>query len=182
MTILNSFILRQIINLSLITLLASCSCNKKIQNESSYLIDNVLDDQELDEQELDDSSKDDQTEDDLINYESGLKCEILHSGPTSSKLPTQGQTITAHYSCWHNEANYPGQIVSSSHDHGTPVQFKIGLGEVIRAWDEALMDMRVGDKWRLYVPSELAFGTAGADQLIPGDIDLIYDIEIIEIS
>lgn len=187
---LNNLVLKQVFNLSLIILLASCSCNKNKPNpenitinEITYPVDEILDEQEIDEQVIDEQElSDDDFTTESINYGSGLKCEVLRSGPHDTKLPAQGQTLTVHYSCWYNQAGEPGETISSSYDQGTPVEFKVGVGDVIRAWDEALMDMHVGDKWRLYVPSELAFGTAGADQLIPGDSDLIYDIELIDIK
>ena len=188
MKLADNLLLRRAFNLSLVILLSSCSCNKKSHDLESlkksesiditYHIDDLLDEQN------DDQNFDDENDSDLefINYDSGLKCEILRQGPNDTKLPAQGQTLTVHYSCWYNDKNQPGKIISSSYDDGVPVELRVSFGNVIRAWDEALMDMRVGDKWRLYVPAELAFGSAGSDQLIPGDTDLIYDLELLEIK
>lgn len=118
----------------------------------------------------------------FVNYDSGLKYQILREGPADTDTPKRGQTIVTHYVCWHNNHGKPGKLVDSSYERSDPFEFKIGYGNVIRGWDEALMDMRVGDKRRLYIPSEMAFGQAGATELVPGDTDLIYEVEIVEIK
>ncbi len=118
----------------------------------------------------------------ISKYDSGLKYEILRNGPASGQLPKKGQTITTHYVLWQDEHGEPGEQIDSTYDRGLPFEFKIGLGQVIRAWDEGIMDMRVGDKRRFYVPHELAWGQAGAAKFIPGSTDLIYEIEVLNIK
>lgn len=118
----------------------------------------------------------------LNKYDSGLKYEILRNGPTSGQLPKKGQTISTHYTLWQDEQGELGEQIDSTYDRGLPFEFKIGLGQVIHAWDEGVMDMRVGDKRRFYVPHELAWGQAGAARFIPGSTDLIYEIEVLNIK
>ena len=118
----------------------------------------------------------------LIKYDSGLKCEILRNGPSDTSLPKPGQLITTHYTCWQDQAGEPGLQVDSTYERGEPFTFRIGKDQVIRGWDIALMDMRMGDKRRLFIPTELAFGRMGATKLVPGNTDLIYDVEIIAIK
>ncbi len=118
----------------------------------------------------------------LINYDSGLKCQILRNGPSNSPLPKKGQTVCTHYIGWHNDHGAPGELIDSTYERSLPFSFKIGENKVIKAWDEAVMDMRVGDKRRLFIPSELAWGKAGATKLIPSNTDLIYEIEVISIK
>ncbi len=118
----------------------------------------------------------------FFNYDSGLQYQILKEGPASNETPKRGQTVVTHYVAWHNQNGKPGQLVDSSYERNEPFEFKIGYSNVIRGWDEGLMDMRVGDKRRLYIPSEMAFGQAGATELVPGDTDWIYEVEIVEIK
>lgn len=118
----------------------------------------------------------------LINYESGLKCQILRNGPSSGKLPKKGQTVRTHYIGWLSDNGEPGEQIDSTYERNLPFEFKVGEQKVIKAWDEAVMDMRVGDQRRLFIPSELAWGQAGAKKLVPGNSDLIYEIEILEIK
>jgi len=128
------------------------------------------------------SDKIDHQDLELISYESGLKYQILRHGPSNSPLPTKGQTACAHYIGWHNDNGEPGELIDSTYERNLPFEFKVGEKKVIPAWDQAVMDMRVGDKWRLFIPSELAWGQAGATILIPSNTDLIYEIEIISIK
>lgn len=176
MTILKQIAVRSVLNISLTVLLTSCSCKELSPENYSNQSIKTTNLNDLTEEQLDNE------ESDFVNYDSGLRCEILHQGPSNSKLPTQGQLITAHYSCWYNQAGKQGDLLHTSHAEGIPIQFKIGLGEVILAWDEALVNMRIGDKCRLYIPAELAYGSIGNIHLIAGDTDLICDIEIIEIN
>lgn len=119
---------------------------------------------------------------DFVNYDSGLKYQILREGPSDAEMPKRGQTVSTHYICWHDNNGKPGNLVDNSYERGEPFEFKIGYGYVIRGWDEGIMDMRIGDKRRIYVPSEMAFGQAGAREVVPGDTDLIYEVELIDLK
>ncbi len=118
----------------------------------------------------------------FTKYDSGLKVQILKEGPASGESPKRGQTVVTHYNSWHSKKGKPGREVDSTYDRGEPFEFKIGYGYVIRGIDEAVMDMKPGDKRRIFIPSEMAFGQAGATDLVPGDTDLIYEVEVVDIK
>lgn len=117
----------------------------------------------------------------FINLDSGIKYQILSEGPANNETPKCGQTVVTHYTAWHNQNGKPGIFIDSSYERDNPFEFKIGQGNVIPGWDIALMDMKVGDKRRLFIPSEMAYGKFGA-ATVPGDTDLIYEVEVIEIK
>ena len=118
----------------------------------------------------------------LISYDSGLKYQILSSAPKDRPKPKKGQTVCTHYIGWQNDHGEPGELIDSTYERNLPFEFKIGENQVIRAWDEGLLDMRVGDKRRFFIPSELAWGKAGVTTLVPSNTDLIYEIEVLEIK
>ena len=84
---------------------------------------------------------------------SGLEYEIMHEGSGAS--PERGKKVTVHYTGWLNEDGQPGTKFDSSVDRGRPFTFNIGLGQVIRGWDEGVMGMKIGEKRRLFIPAEL---------------------------
>lgn len=118
----------------------------------------------------------------FTKYDSGLKVQILKEGPANGETPKRGQTVITHYNSWHDKKGQPGRKVDSTYERGEPFEFKIGYGYVIRGIDEAVMDMKIGDKRRIFIPSEMAFGQAGATEVVPGDTDLIYEVEVIGIK
>jgi peptidylprolyl isomerase len=96
--------------------------------------------------------------------------------------PKQGQTITV---------NYIGQLTNGkifdantgpSAKHTEPFKTAIGVGHVIKGWDEGMMSMKVGGKRRLIVPSELGYGERGAGQDIPPNATLIFDVELLKVE
>jgi peptidylprolyl isomerase len=101
---------------------------------------------------------------------SGLKYVVLKEG-TGDK-PTRGQSIDAHYVGRFMD----GRIFDQSYGRG-PFTFTVGVGQVIRAWDEALLDMRVGEKRAIIVPPELGYGRRGAGSTIPPDTTLFFEVE-----
>ena len=125
--------------------------------------------------------EDSYTDLEMMEYDSGLRTQILREGPSDAEMPKRGQIVTTHYVCWHDNNGKPGTPVDNTYERGEPFEFKIGYGYAIRGWDEGIMDMRIGDKRRLYIPSEMAFGQAGATELVPGDTDLLYEVELVGI-
>lgn len=107
---------------------------------------------------------------------SGLKYtdEVVGTGAT----PQRGQTVTVHYTGTLEN----GKKFDSSRDRGTPADFKIGIGNVIKGWDEGLMTMKVGGRRRLVIPSKLGYGPAGRPPDIPGNSTLIFDIELLGVK
>lgn len=88
-----------------------------------------------------------------------------------------GATITAHYT---GALCKTGEIFQSSHDFGDPLTF--GLDQVIQGWTVGVPGMRVGGTRRLIIPSDMAYGSARAASNIPPNSDLVFDIELIDVS
>lgn len=75
-----------------------------------------------------------------------------------------------------------GVKFDSSHDRSQPFEFQIGVGQVIKGWDQGLLDMCAGEKRKLVIPSHLAYGDQGAGQLIPPKSSLTFEVELLEIK
>ncbi len=108
-----------------------------------------------------------------MKTESGLEYtdEIVGEGA----LPQLGETVVVHYSGFLDD----GTKFDSSHDHGSPFEFQIGVGQVIRGWDEGVATMRVGGKRKLVIPPDLGYGKRGAGNVIPPNARLTFDVELI---
>ena len=115
-----------------------------------------------------------------VKTPSGLEYEILREG--TEKSPAKGQTVTVHYTGWLDNNGECGAKFDSSLDRGTPFQFPIGMGYVIQGWDEGVMGMKIGEKRRLFIPSNLGYGDRGAGRSIPPRASLIFDVELLSIS
>ena len=113
---------------------------------------------------------------------SGLKFDILQEAAKDAKSPEAGNQITVHYTGWLDENGQPGKKFDSSVDRGQPFKFTIGVGQVIKGWDKGVMDMKVGEKRRLNIAPELAYGAHGAGGVIPPNATLIFDVELISIA
>lgn len=88
-----------------------------------------------------------------------------------------------HYTGWLDENGTIGKKFDSSVDRGQEFTFVVGIGQVIKGWDEGVMMMKEGEKCRLIIPSELGYGARGAGGgLIPPHATLIFDIELIKIG
>ena len=111
---------------------------------------------------------------------SGLEYEVLQEG--SGISPTVGKMVTVHYTGWLNVNGEPGQMFDSSFKRNQPFSFKIGVGQVIQGWDEGVMTMKIGEKRRLFIPSNLGYGSRGAGAVIPANANLIFDVELLQIS
>ena len=110
----------------------------------------------------------------VISLESGLQYEILNEG--NGQIPTINDKITAHY----HGTLIDGTVFDSSVDRGEPASFPVN--GVIAGWTEALQIMPVGSKWKLYVPSDLAYGERGAGQIIGPYSTLIFEVELLSID
>lgn len=104
---------------------------------------------------------------------SGLQYEILEEG--SGKQPSADDKVTVHYT----GKLIDGTVFDSSVERGAPATF--GVTQVIPGWVEALQLMKVGAKWRLYIPSNLAYGPNGAGGVIGPNATLIFDVELLNI-
>ncbi len=111
---------------------------------------------------------------------SGLKIEDANVGKGAS--PKTGQTCVMHYTGWLYEDGKKGAKFDSSVDRGQPFAFKIGVGQVIKGWDEGVASMKVGGKRTLIIPPELGYGSRGAGGVIPPNATLIFDVELLDVE
>ncbi len=105
--------------------------------------------------------------------ESGLQYEVLESGKGDS--PKASDNVEVHYT----GKLIDGTVFDSSVERGVPASF--GVTQVIPGWVEALQLMHEGDKWRLYIPSDLAYGPNGAGGVIGSNMTLIFDVELLRV-
>lgn len=106
----------------------------------------------------------------------GMKVESITSGAGPS--PKGGDTVTVHYTGWLTD----GTKFDSSVDRDEPFSFVLGTGQVIPGWDQGVARMRVGDKTRLTIPPDLAYGEQGYPGAIPPNATLIFEVELLSIS
>lgn len=111
---------------------------------------------------------------------SGLQYEIIQEG--TGATPAKGQRVTVHYTGWLDNNGQLGKKFDSSVDRGQPFTFVIGRGQVIRGWDEGVLDMRIGEKRRLIIPASLGYGAHGAGGVIPPNAILIFDVELLNVA
>ncbi|MEL7598728.1 MAG: FKBP-type peptidyl-prolyl cis-trans isomerase [Proteiniphilum sp.] len=109
----------------------------------------------------------------VVSLPSGLQYEVLVEG--DGVKPKATDKVRCHY----HGTLLDGTVFDSSVDRGQPAVF--GVNQVIKGWVEALQLMSVGSKWRLYIPSELAYGEQGAGGSIEPNATLIFDVELLDI-
>ncbi len=110
-----------------------------------------------------------------VTTASGLQYQVLASGLAGGRAPTRLDSVTVHY----RGTLTDGTVFDSSYDRGQPATF--GVGQVIPGWTEALQLMKPGDKWMLYIPSNLAYGPRAVGAKIPANSDLIFQVELLGI-
>lgn len=108
-----------------------------------------------------------------LETDSGLRYTVLSKGNGDS--PNKGDLVKVHYK---------GQLLDetvfdSSYKRNEPIEFKVGIGQVIPGWDEGIMLLKKGDKARFVIPSNLAYGESGAGGVIPPNSTLIFEIELL---
>ena len=116
----------------------------------------------------------------VMTTPSGLK--IIDTHPGAGASPKAGQTCVMHYTGWLYENATKGKKFNSSVDRNEPFAFKIGVGQVIRGWEEGVLTMKVGGKRTLIIPPELGYGARGAGGVIPPNATLIFDVELLDIK
>ncbi|OUO50063.1 peptidylprolyl isomerase [Parabacteroides sp. An277] len=109
----------------------------------------------------------------VVELPSGLQYQVLKQG--TGEKPKATDKVKCHY----HGTLINGTVFDSSVDHGTPAVF--GVNQVIPGWVEALQLMPVGSKWRLFIPSQLAYGEHGAGEMIEPNSTLIFDVELLDI-
>lgn len=110
----------------------------------------------------------------VVTLPSGLQYEVLQEG--EGAIPTESDRVKCHY----HGTLIDGRVFDSSVERGQPAVF--GVNQVIRGWVEALQLMPTGSKWRLFVPSDLAYGAQGAGDMIGPNSTLIFDVELLGIE
>lgn len=110
--------------------------------------------------------------------ESGLKIEFVEKPAECEKAVVKGQQLTMHYTGTLED----GTKFDSSRDRNDPFKFQIGIGQVIKGWDEGIIGMCVGEKRKLTIPPHLGYGDQGAGDVIPGGATLYFDIELLGIE
>jgi FK506-binding protein 1 len=107
----------------------------------------------------------------------GVTIETLREGDGTT-YPKKGDKLTMHYK---GTLVSDGSKFDSSYDRGQPFQFKIGKGDVIKGWDDGVMKMSLGEKAKLTISSDYAYGAQGIGP-IPGNADLIFEVELLKIG
>jgi len=108
--------------------------------------------------------------------ESGLRYQFIQKG--EGKQAEAGKTVSVHY----EGSLENGKVFDSSYPRKKPIEFRLGQGQVIEGWDEGIAFLRVGDKARFVIPSDLAYGPAGAGGVIPPNATLIFDVELMDVK
>ncbi|ALM21916.1 peptidylprolyl isomerase [Nonlabens sp. MIC269] len=108
--------------------------------------------------------------------ESGLRYQIINHG--EGKQAEKGKTVSVHYKGM--LAN--GKVFDSSYSRNQPIEFPLGMGQVIPGWDEGISLLKVGDKARLVIPSHLGYGASGAGGVIPPNAVLVFDVELMDVK
>ena len=107
---------------------------------------------------------------------SGLRYQIIQKG--EGKKAEKGNTVSVHY----KGQLADGTVFDSSYKRNSPLDFQVGVGQVISGWDEGICLLNVGDKARLVIPSDLGYGSAGAGGVIPPNATLVFDVELMDVK
>ena len=109
----------------------------------------------------------------------------IDNQPGEGREAEKGLTITVHYSGWiydENEDDKKGNKFDSSKDRNEPFTFVLGVGQVIKGWDDGFAGMKIGGTRTIIIPSEMGYGSRGAGSVIPPNADLIFDVELLGIQ
>ncbi len=107
---------------------------------------------------------------------SGLRYQIIQKG--NGQAAVAGKMVSVHY----KGQLADGTVFDSSYKRNAPLDFQVGVGQVIPGWDEGICLLNVGDKARLVIPSDLAYGAAGAGGVIPPNATLVFDVELMDVK
>ncbi len=113
----------------------------------------------------------------MTKTSSGLQYEDVTAGTGAS--PRSGQTCVMHYTGWLWENGAKGKKFDSSVDRGTPFEFPLGQGRVIKGWDEGVAGMKVGGRRRITIPPMMGYGKRGAPPVIGPDETLVFVVDLV---
>ena len=108
--------------------------------------------------------------------ESGLRYQIIQNG--NGAKAEKGKNVSVHY----KGQLADGTVFDSSYKRNQPIDFPVGVGQVISGWDEGIQLLKVGDKARFVIPSHLGYGSRGAGGVIPPNATLIFDVELMNVK
>lgn len=117
-----------------------------------------------------------ETPTEYITTDSGLQYQDLVVG--TGAQPKKGDTVIVHYTGTLTN----GKVFDSSRKRGEPLQFKIGVGQVIKGWDEGVMSMNIGGRRKLVIPPNLAYGSRSVGGVIPANSTLVFDVELLGVQ
>jgi peptidylprolyl isomerase len=111
---------------------------------------------------------------------SGLKYIVIKKNEAKTARAESGKTVSVHYSGFLGDGTW--KLFDSSVQRNQPIEFGLGQGQVIKGWDEGISLMNVGDKMRLIIPYQLAYGEGGRPPIIPAKATLIFDVELMDVK
>jgi FKBP-type peptidyl-prolyl cis-trans isomerase FkpA len=119
-------------------------------------------------------------------YSGGDVAELQRTEVTTGEglAAAAGDEVSVHYTGWLYDQHAPdkrGAKFDSSRDRGQQFAFELGLGRVIRGWDEGVVGMQVGGTRELHIPAFLGYGAEGAGRTIPPGASLVFEVELLEI-
>eukprot|EP00536_Pseudo-nitzschia_multiseries_P011071 jgi/Psemu1/307872/fgenesh1_kg.360_\ len=109
----------------------------------------------------------------------GVDKEVIEAGDETI-YPSVGDELTMHYTGM--LAGNEEEEFDSSVSRGKPFKFVIGIGQVIKGWDEGVMKMSLGEKAKLYISSDYGYGERGAPGAIPPNSDLVFEVELLAVG
>lgn len=115
-----------------------------------------------------------------ITTKSGLRYIVLKAPAADAKSPIAGKRVKVHYTGWLDDNGQNGKKFDSSVDRGQAFEFIVGARQVIAGWDEAVLDMKVGEKRLIILPANLAYGNRRIGDLIPANSTLRFEVELLE--
>ena len=124
-----------------------------------------------------DEKSEKKSESKMVKTASGLQYEDVVVG--TGAQPRTGQTCVMHYTGWLWENGTKGKKFDSSVDRGQPFEFPLGMGRVIKGWDEGVASMKIGGKRNLLIPPQLGYGARGAGGVIPPNATLFFEVELL---
>ncbi|GAB5359943.1 hypothetical protein AAMO2058_000585400 [Amorphochlora amoebiformis] len=114
-----------------------------------------------------------------LAHDAKLRIGVLKRPETCPQKSKSGDKLSMHYTGW---TRADGQVFDSSVSRGSPFDFTLGQGMVIRGWDNGLKGMCVGERRRLTIPSDMGYGEVGSGPKIPGGATLVFDVELLGIN